>query len=193
MSEQKANLSRSLALLLAAVIFWPPLCAFSWVFLPPLAAFLASVLVSWGMVLITWPAIRILCLPNLFLDQPRTRSPQTGVEASRTTLAGLGSLFFLGQDEREGSHSPPRSASPDPGSTFAAGDMDSGHCPPGYGFSLGGGGRELPAARMEMREQQALREAGFTVVSLPAPGRGEKLRSEPRGRQCPPPRRRGRR
>ena len=138
----------------------PGLLHCSWL---PSFSGLPSALFSWGMVLITWPAIRILCLPNLFLDQPRTRSPQTGVEASRTTLAGLGS------------------------NTFAAGDMDSGHCPPGYGFSLGGGGRELPAARMEMREQQALKEAGFTVVSLPAPGRGE-----PRGRQCPP-RRRGRR
>tara|TARA_A100001201_G_scaffold102688_1_gene88107 strand:+ start:78 stop:344 length:267 start_codon:yes stop_codon:yes gene_type:complete len=63
MNKQPALL-QSLVRLLAAVILWPTLCAFSWAFLSFPAAFVCSVLVSWAMVLITWPAVRFLCLPK---------------------------------------------------------------------------------------------------------------------------------
>tara|TARA_B100000427_G_C15061082_1_gene399892 strand:+ start:74 stop:340 length:267 start_codon:yes stop_codon:yes gene_type:complete len=63
MNKQPALL-QSIARLLAAVTFWPILCAFSWAFLSFPAAFVSSVLVSWAMVLVTWPAVRFLCLPK---------------------------------------------------------------------------------------------------------------------------------
>ena len=133
---------RRILILSAVLLFWSVLIGASWHFLPLPLAVASAAVHALGLVLTATPLI------NLFLDQTRTRSPQTGIEASRPTLPGSGY-------------------------TFAAHNKGTGHCPPDYGFSLGGGGRDLPAARTEMSEHQALEEAGFTVVSLSAPWRGE--------------------
>ena len=134
---------KPLLALSAVLLFWSVLIGASWHFLPLPLAVASAAVDALGLVLTATPLI------NLFLDQTRTRSPLPGVEASRFTLPGSGY-------------------------TFAASGNDAGHRnTPQVRVPGGGGDRHFSREATEMSEHQALEEAGFTVVSLSAPWRGE--------------------
>ena len=156
MSQRKKELPRSIAALLAAIIFWPPLAASAWVFLPPLAAFVASVFVSLGMVLTVWPALRALCAPVRVDADPLNVSPLSG--PGRNGM-GAGRCFLVTFSSADVSPSIRQSGDP----SFLSQTRTRTWQPPSdAGRSpLSGSGFNFAAS------DQALREAGFTLVSLP--------------------------